>query len=192
MKRHIQHSRNPDRDMMIKQLAMEGKAYREIGKLVGNLTGQRVKQIIDGYGWERPGDVRRKERNNKLAKEKKAKFGEYFVEEMRQDDFYKATRQKFTAKKANASRNGIEFTVEYGDLEFPLYCPMLKFRLNYFSDKISNESPSFDRIDPTKGYTKENTIICSFLANKIKTDATSDEIFKVWRWLKDREEEAKL
>lgn len=192
MKRHIQHSRNPERDFLIKQLAMEGKTYVEIGKIVGTISGQRVKQIIDSYGWERPGDVRRKERGSKLAKEKAAKFGEYFVDSMRKDDFYKATRKKFIAKRANANRLGIEFTVEYGDLEFPLYCPMLKIKLNYFSDKISNESPSFDRIDPTKGYTKENTIICSFLANKIKTDATSDEIFKVWRWLKDQEEIAKL
>ena len=182
--KHLHNSRNKERDFLIRQLVLDGMTYKDIGRQVG-LTGQRVKQLIDGYGWERPGDVRRRKRTEKLEKERKDKWGEGDLNLMRQDDFYAATRRKFLGKKANATRSGIPFDLNYGDLHFPLYCPMLKTKLNYFSDKISNDSPSFDRIDPSKGYTKENTIVVSFLANKIKTDATPDQIYKVWRYLQD-------
>ena len=43
----------------------------------------------------------------------------------------------------------------------------------------NNYSPSFDRIDPKKGYTKNNIVIVSTRANRIKSDATVDEIRKV-------------
>ena len=36
-----------------------------------------------------------------------------------------------------------------------------------------------DRIDPKKGYVKGNIIVVSMRANRIKTDATVDEIRKV-------------
>tara|TARA_B100000925_G_scaffold236384_1_gene185101 strand:+ start:744 stop:860 length:117 start_codon:yes stop_codon:yes gene_type:complete len=35
-----------------------------------------------------------------------------------------------------------------------------------------------DRIDPKKGYTKENAIVVSMLANRIKTDAKLEDIGK--------------
>ena len=54
----------------------------------------------------------------------------------------------------------------------------------------SNYSPSFNRIDPIKGYTKNNIVIVSNRANRIKSDATVDEIRKVAdfyeRLLKDK------
>ena len=48
----------------------------------------------------------------------------------------------------------------------------------------TDNSPSLDRINPKKGYTKDNVIIMSNLANRIKTDATTDQIEKVWKFLK--------
>ena len=42
-----------------------------------------------------------------------------------------------------------------------------------------NFSPSLDRIIPKKGYVEGNVIIVSDLANRIKADATLDEIKKV-------------
>ena len=70
----------------------------------------------------------------------------------------------------------------------PKKCPVLGIDLKY-SDIGSNKyqtdnSPSLDRINPKKGYTKDNVIIMSNLANRIKTDATADQIEKVWKFLK--------
>ena len=40
-------------------------------------------------------------------------------------------------------------------------------------------TPSIDRIDPKKGYVKDNIIVVSMRANRIENDATVDEIRKV-------------
>ena len=40
-------------------------------------------------------------------------------------------------------------------------------------------SPSIDRIDNSKGYTKDNIIVVSQLANAIKNQATPNQIQKV-------------
>ena len=70
----------------------------------------------------------------------------------------------------------------------PKKCPVLGIDLQYSdigSKKYQTDnSPSLDRIDPKKGYTKDNVVIMSNLANRIKTDATADQIEKVWKFLK--------
>ncbi len=37
-------------------------------------------------------------------------------------------------------------------------------------------SPTIDRIDNTRGYTKDNVLVVSHRANSIKSDATLDEL----------------
>jgi len=64
-------------------------------------------------------------------------------------------------------------------------CPVFKFK--YVKDANKNNrdyAPSLDRIDPKKGYTKENTIVVSMLANRIKTDASIEQIGKVYKFYK--------
>jgi len=58
-------------------------------------------------------------------------------------------------------------------------CPALgmPFKVGY-KDGISN-SPSLDRIEPSKGYIKGNVIWVSMLANMIKTSATPEQIIRV-------------
>ena len=72
--------------------------------------------------------------------------------------------------------------------KMPKKCPVLGIDLQYSdvgSKKYQTDnSPSLDRIDPKKGYTKDNVVIMSNLANRIKTDATADQIEKVWKFLK--------
>ena len=45
--------------------------------------------------------------------------------------------------------------------------------------KNNDLTKSIDRIDPKKGYVKDNIIVVSMRANRIKTDATVDEIRRV-------------
>jgi len=63
-------------------------------------------------------------------------------------------------------------------------CPILgiKFELNKQEGKALNNwqtSPSLDRIVPDKGYTKDNIIIVSMMANSIKNQATPLQIRQV-------------
>ena len=45
--------------------------------------------------------------------------------------------------------------------------------------KNNDLTKSIDRIDPKKGYVKDNIIFISMRGNRIKTDATVDEISRV-------------
>lgn len=90
----------------------------------------------------------------------------------------------FQNKRAGAKARNIEFSLGFSDVHFPEYCPALGFKLNYERCVVgrtsaSFDSPSFDRIDPTKGYVKGNVIVVSNLANQIKTNATVDQLKKV-------------
>ena len=49
----------------------------------------------------------------------------------------------------------------------------------YVKFKLCNSCRSFDRIYPKKAYIKGNIVVVSNKANRIKTDATVDEIRKV-------------
>lgn len=50
------------------------------------------------------------------------------------------------------------------------------------SGKLRDNAPSLDRIDPRGGYTKDNVIIVSFKANRIKSNASVSEILMVGRF----------
>ena len=88
--------------------------------------------------------------------------------------------------KKRASLANVPFTLTKQDLKDLLEktgdrCPVLGIKFIKNADKNTRDySPSVDRIDPKKGYTKNNTIVISFLANRIKTDASLNDIKKVY------------
>ena len=51
---------------------------------------------------------------------------------------------------------------------------------------LCSNSPSLDRLDNNKGYTKENISVISYKANRIKNDASFEEIEKLYLWLKEK------
>ena len=90
----------------------------------------------------------------------------------------------FAAKKYSAKLNNIEFTITKEDVIWNEYCPALGVKLDY--DRVSSRksgmkpnSPSFDRIDPNKGYIPGNVVIMSAKANTIKSNATPEELNRV-------------
>ena len=82
------------------------------------------------------------------------------------------------ACKRRARKRGLEATLKKEDVYFPEYCPILGIKLEHGPENWEN-SPNIDRIDNTKGYTKDNVIVVSGLANNIKTSATPEQIKKV-------------
>lgn len=81
--------------------------------------------------------------------------------------------------KSRAEQNGLEFDLEISDIVIPKTCPCLGIEIvPGEKDGISN-SPSIDRIDSTKGYTKDNIWVISYKANRIKNNATPEELLAV-------------
>ena len=62
---------------------------------------------------------------------------------------------------------------------------LYKLHINIFNNR--ENCCSFDRINPKEGYTKENTQIISYRANRIKNDASADELLKIGHYMKDLE-----
>ena len=78
--------------------------------------------------------------------------------------------------RRNAKRRGEECSLVLDDIVIPEICPVLGIRLQPGSHSHQDCSPSVDRIDSTKGYTKDNVWIISARANRIKNNATIEEI----------------
>jgi len=64
-------------------------------------------------------------------------------------------------------------------------CPILGVKLKYGGGDKAKNSASLDRIDSFKGYTKDNVMVISSLANTMKSNATKDELLKFGQWVVD-------
>ncbi len=96
----------------------------------------------------------------------------------------------FLAAKARAKKFNLDFSVLESELSMPEVCPILGIKLNYGAGKGNDYNrASLDRIDNTKGYTKDNIQIISLRANVIKRDATLDELIKITNYMKKYVEE---
>lgn len=88
-------------------------------------------------------------------------------------------------KRMRCRKTGVEFTITENDIEWPEICPALGIPLIYEryvrngKKGPKDNSPSFDRIDPNKGYIPGNVQILSNRANQIKSNATAEELMKV-------------
>lgn len=105
----------------------------------------------------------------------------------RYSDIEYRKRRIFDLIKNRAERTGIEFSVKFESIEWPTHCPVLGMKLNYLepTGKQNSDSPSFDKIDPNKGYIKGNVKVISLRANRIKFDASLDELKKVYLYMKE-------
>ena len=105
---------------------------------------------------------------------------EYFKEAesaRRRDD---PARQMVYAAKQRAAKRGIEFSIISHDvLPLPSHCPVLGIELDYKRGTWGPNSPSLDRVDNSRGYIPDNIVVVSFRANRLKSDATPDELRKL-------------
>lgn len=96
----------------------------------------------------------------------------------------------FKSAKKRAAKLGIPFNISVDDIVIPEYCPLLGCELSHGEGKLQASSPSLDKIDPTKGYVKDNIWVISFRANAIKHDSTLEElerlVFNLRNFIKER------
>lgn len=81
--------------------------------------------------------------------------------------------------RASAKKRGIPFDLTTTDLDeigIPVTCPALGIPIHFNRGTPSDNSISIDRIDSSKGYTKDNIVIVSQRANKLKSNATITEM----------------
>ena len=84
----------------------------------------------------------------------------------------------FGNAKRRAKQAGLDFTLTVQGIinMAQLRCPLLDVQLDYGANVSNANSASIDRIDSRRGYTSDNCKVISFKANRIKTNATLEEI----------------
>lgn len=89
----------------------------------------------------------------------------------REDTKTARTLRKYALNRAHS--RGIPFDLVVEDILVPTHCPVLGIEL-----KVGGQdaAPSLDRIRPALGYVKGNIVVVSALANRIKSNATPEQI----------------
>jgi len=93
--------------------------------------------------------------------------------------------------KQRAKRSGIEHNITIDDIIIPDFCPVLKIKLETGTRRNNQNAPSIDRIDNNKGYVKGNIMVMSVRANKLKKDATMEELIMIGNFYKTLKENQK-
>jgi hypothetical protein len=89
--------------------------------------------------------------------------------------------------KTRAKQKNLDFNL---DVEYLFNipsdnCPIFDFKLSWgeSKNKATFNSPSLDRIDPTKGYIKGNVQWVSHLANTMKNNASKEQLVLFANWI---------
>lgn len=120
-----------------------------------------------------------REEFNKKCRESKRKH--YTTEKRRQVYQKNITTELYNHAKTRAKKSGIPFTIEQKDVIIPEMCPILGVPFSFTKKEMS---PSLDRKINEFGYVKDNIFVISKRANRIKTDATIDELEKILQYMK--------
>jgi hypothetical protein len=108
-------------------------------------------------------------------------------EEMKsyQSKYNLSNREKLRLEgiKKRAKEKGLEFNLELEDIVYPENCPILNIKLERQTGHLRGNSPSVDRINPAKGYTKDNVQVISQKANAMKHNATPEELILFAEWI---------
>lgn len=89
------------------------------------------------------------------------------------------------AAKNRARRQNVPFDLDPEDIIFPETCPVLGIPLIFSRGGRTNNTPSIDRKIPSIGYVKGNIRVISWRANRLKNDATLEELKKLVEYLED-------
>lgn len=81
----------------------------------------------------------------------------------------------WASAKQRAKESGRVFDLVVSDIVIPDMCPKLGISIFSSKGRFSPNSPSVDRKDSSKGYTKDNIQIISWRANRLKADGTKEE-----------------
>lgn len=80
--------------------------------------------------------------------------------------------------KMRAKLTGVAYSLSVKDVELPDFCPALGIALDYgaHNRKRPRNVATLDRVNPAIGYVKGNVRVISWRANRLKQDATPEEL----------------
>lgn len=81
-----------------------------------------------------------------------------------------------TQARIRAEKHDVPFSLTPADVTITHTCPLLGIPLHRGKGNACDNSPTLDRLVPSKGYVSGNVAVISFRANRIKNDASLDEL----------------
>jgi hypothetical protein len=84
--------------------------------------------------------------------------------------------------KRRARELQIPFNITFKDIVIPTHCPILGFEL---TSNNRETNPSLDRVIPELGYVVGNIKVISMRANRLKQDATMEELSQIIIYMTD-------
>ena len=93
-------------------------------------------------------------------------------------------KRLWKSAKGRSNREDIFFKLEPENIAVPVKCPILDIKLKTNNRHLPKfNSPSLDRINNNRGYTKSNVQVISYKANTMKGNATPKELLKFAYWV---------
>lgn len=145
---------------------------------------QPCKSCHDEYSMKhnkiyRKGNAKFHAKQYKIKKNRMEEDGKYKKEILKQKrSSYKRniTTGMLNRAKQRAKKTSLEFSLTKEDIVIPELCPILGIPFVKGSKGNYSYSPSLDRKDPTKGYTRDNVGVITTLANTMKNKASLIEL----------------
>lgn len=91
-------------------------------------------------------------------------------------------KRMWKAARERASKQNLPFNLEVTDIFVPEVCPCFGVAMK----RRTPYAPSLDRIEPDKGYVKDNIQVISSMANKMKSNATEQQLKDFASWHSSR------
>lgn len=184
--RQLKSGMTPEaRDALVVQLAEEGLTYAAIGERL-SVKRQRVKQIIDairnsGVDVQLPKHMRQATRAaiKAATPQKTHEMARAALADGADPKTIAALRAYLHTKRSRCRQMGVPFELTFDDLwPIPDICPALGIPISLFATD-RDHAYSLDQIRPRQGYVKGNVVAVSYRANRIKNDATPDELQRI-------------
>lgn len=104
---------------------------------------------------------------------------EYAARKMRESRRTKPEMHMLIRARVRAAEKGLPFELTRDDIAIPDRCPVLGIPIGLQPGTPGDASAELDRIDNAKGYVPGNVIVVSRRANRIKNDATIEELHRI-------------
>jgi hypothetical protein len=122
------------------------------------------------------------EANRRAKAAKRTHKGNYVSS---RDSWYRAAAGRFYHARVTNTELGFDSIHEFATYcksIAPTHCPILGIELTR-GDQTLTSNFSIDRIDNSLGYIKGNIQIISNRANRLKSDASKEELYKLAKWV---------
>lgn len=127
----------------------------------------------------------RREHLREWHKEDRQKNAERYAEQSRQRYLKQRPYSLVTMAKTRSKKRGYEFNLDEAWVEstWTGRCALTGVEFSSPKKKTDNYSPSLDRIDPSKGYTKDNCRFIIWALNRFKCTSQDEEMIAIARLL---------